>query len=119
MFSRNLKKHFKVSVADLPSFTQNFMQTHCSILPSIAGKSKHEVRREVVKNNVCSQRRVMWQTDAIGLPPFSSFFIKTVTTVTVQEHFDTPRTMQHLTVFSMPMKIIWTIKVGSLYYISC
>jgi hypothetical protein len=38
-------KHFKVSVSDLPSFTQNLMQTHCSILPSIADKTKHEVEK--------------------------------------------------------------------------
>jgi hypothetical protein len=31
-----------VLVADLPSFTQNLMQTH-SILPFIADKTKHEV----------------------------------------------------------------------------
>jgi hypothetical protein len=37
-----------VSVADLPSFTQNLMQTHCSILPSIAHITKHEVERTLV-----------------------------------------------------------------------
>jgi hypothetical protein len=30
----------RVSVADLQSFTQNLMQTHCSILPSIADKTR-------------------------------------------------------------------------------
>jgi hypothetical protein len=34
-----------VSAADLPSFMQNFMQTLCSILPSIADKIKHEVEK--------------------------------------------------------------------------
>jgi hypothetical protein len=38
----------RVSVADLPSFTQNLMQTHCSILPSIADKMKHEVEKALV-----------------------------------------------------------------------
>jgi hypothetical protein len=37
-----------VSVADLPSFTQNLMQTHCSILPSVAAKGKHEVEKALV-----------------------------------------------------------------------
>jgi hypothetical protein len=31
----------RVSVAYLPTSTQNLMQTHCSILPSIADKMKH------------------------------------------------------------------------------
>jgi hypothetical protein len=35
----------RFSVADLPSFTQNLMQTHCSILPSITDKAKHEVEK--------------------------------------------------------------------------
>jgi hypothetical protein len=30
-----------VFVADLLSFTQNLMQSHCSVLPSIADKMKH------------------------------------------------------------------------------
>jgi hypothetical protein len=38
-----------VSVADLLSFTQNSMQTHCSILPSITNKTKHEVENALVK----------------------------------------------------------------------
>jgi hypothetical protein len=37
-----------VSAADLPSFTQNLMQTRCSILPSIADKTKHEVEKAFV-----------------------------------------------------------------------
>jgi hypothetical protein len=35
----------RVSVADLPSFMQNLMQTHCSILLSIADKTKHEAEK--------------------------------------------------------------------------
>jgi hypothetical protein len=35
-------------VADLPSFTQNLMQTCCSILPSIADKTKHKVEKALV-----------------------------------------------------------------------
>jgi hypothetical protein len=31
-----------VSVADLPNFKQNLMQTSCSILPSTAENAKHE-----------------------------------------------------------------------------
>jgi hypothetical protein len=38
----------RVSVADLPSFTQNLMQAHCSILPSNADKTKHEVEKALV-----------------------------------------------------------------------
>jgi hypothetical protein len=37
-----------VSVVDLPSFTQNLMQTRCSILPSIAAKGKHKVEKALV-----------------------------------------------------------------------
>jgi hypothetical protein len=35
----------RVSVADLPSFMQNLMQTHCLILPSIAERMKHGSRK--------------------------------------------------------------------------
>jgi hypothetical protein len=38
----------RVSVADLPSFTQNLMQTHRSILLSIADKRKHEAEKALV-----------------------------------------------------------------------
>jgi hypothetical protein len=38
----------RVSVADLPSFTQNLMQMCCSILPSIADKTKHELEKALV-----------------------------------------------------------------------
>jgi hypothetical protein len=37
-----------ISVADLPSFTQNLLQTRYSILPSIADKMKHEVEKALV-----------------------------------------------------------------------
>jgi hypothetical protein len=36
-----------VSVADLPSFMQNLMQTRCSILQSIADKTKQEVEKSI------------------------------------------------------------------------
>jgi hypothetical protein len=35
----------RVSVADLPSVMQNLLQAHCSILPSITDKMKHEVEK--------------------------------------------------------------------------
>jgi hypothetical protein len=38
----------RVSVVDLPSFMQNLMQIHCSILPSITDKMKHEVEKALV-----------------------------------------------------------------------
>jgi hypothetical protein len=38
----------RVSVLDLPCFTQNLMQTHCSILPFIADKTKHEVEKALM-----------------------------------------------------------------------
>jgi hypothetical protein len=38
----------RVSVVDSPSFTQNLMQTLCSILPSISAKWKHEVEKALV-----------------------------------------------------------------------
>jgi hypothetical protein len=36
------------SGADLPRFTQNLMQTLCSILPSKAGKTKQEVEKALL-----------------------------------------------------------------------
>jgi hypothetical protein len=38
----------RVSVADLPSFMQNLMQTRCSILPAIADKTKQVVEKALV-----------------------------------------------------------------------
>jgi hypothetical protein len=38
----------RVSVVDLLSFTQNLMQTRCSILPSIADKTIHETKKVFV-----------------------------------------------------------------------
>jgi hypothetical protein len=38
----------RISVADLPSFTRNLMQTCCLILPSIADKTKHKVKKALV-----------------------------------------------------------------------
>jgi hypothetical protein len=38
----------RVLVAYLLSFTQNLMQTHSLILPSIADKTKHEVEKALV-----------------------------------------------------------------------
>jgi hypothetical protein len=48
------------------AFMQNLMQTCSLIFPSIADRMKHEVEKELVKNNACSERGVMWQSDAIG-----------------------------------------------------
>jgi hypothetical protein len=45
----------RASVADLPSFMQSLMQTHCSILPYITDKTKREVGKALCKNNACSQ----------------------------------------------------------------
>jgi hypothetical protein len=42
------------------------MQKRCSILPSIAEKTKREVEKHSCKNSACSQCGVTWQTDAIG-----------------------------------------------------
>jgi hypothetical protein len=38
----------RVSVVDLPSFTQNLMQTRIAILPSIADKMKHKVEKALL-----------------------------------------------------------------------
>jgi hypothetical protein len=38
----------RVLVADLLSFTQNLMQTYCSIFPSITNKTTHEVKKALV-----------------------------------------------------------------------
>jgi hypothetical protein len=37
-----------VLIADLPSFTPNLRQTCCSILPSIANKTKHHVEKALM-----------------------------------------------------------------------
>jgi hypothetical protein len=82
----------RVSLVDLQSFTQNLMQTHCSILSSVADRTKHKSKRQSCKNSLCSQRGVTWQSDAIGLRkcvlPLSSSFTEAVTTVTVWELSD-------------------------------
>jgi hypothetical protein len=38
----------RVLVVELPSFTQNSMQICCSILPSIAHKTKHAVKKALL-----------------------------------------------------------------------
>jgi hypothetical protein len=48
MFSEASQSISRVLVADLLSFTQNLMQTRCSILPSIADKLKREVKKALV-----------------------------------------------------------------------
>jgi hypothetical protein len=35
----------RVLVVDLPRFTQNLMQTHSSILPSMTDETKHKVKK--------------------------------------------------------------------------
>jgi hypothetical protein len=47
-----------VSVADLVSFMQNLMQAHCSILPSIADKIKHEVKKITCVKTMCAHSAV-------------------------------------------------------------
>jgi hypothetical protein len=44
------------------------IQTRCSILPSIADRTKNtKLKKHLYKNNACSHRSITWQTDAIGL----------------------------------------------------
>jgi hypothetical protein len=43
-----LRSISRVSVADLPSFTQNLMCTCCLILPSIADKMKHKDKKALM-----------------------------------------------------------------------
>jgi hypothetical protein len=45
---------------------QNLMQTHCSILLSIADKWNMKSKKHSCKNNACSQLGITWQTDAIS-----------------------------------------------------
>jgi hypothetical protein len=52
----------RVSVVDLASFTQNLMQTRCSILPSNADKTKHKVEKQCMFTAKCQMA-----TDPIGL----------------------------------------------------
>jgi hypothetical protein len=42
------RRILRVSVADLSSFAQNFMHTHCSNLSSIADNTKHEVEKPLM-----------------------------------------------------------------------
>jgi hypothetical protein len=44
-----LKSISMISVADLPNFKQNLMQTCCSILPSIAAKGNYEVEKALME----------------------------------------------------------------------
>jgi hypothetical protein len=48
MSSKSLRSISGASVADLPSFSQNVMETRFSILPSLAAKEKHEVEKALV-----------------------------------------------------------------------
>jgi hypothetical protein len=43
--SRNISR---VLIADLPSLTQNLMQTHCLILPTVVDKTEHKVEKTLV-----------------------------------------------------------------------
>jgi hypothetical protein len=71
------------------------MQTHCSILPSIADKMKQEAKKTPCKNSVCSQCSVTWQIDAIGLwmcdlgLPSHLLSPRQLTTITAQVFSDT------------------------------
>jgi hypothetical protein len=48
MFSKSLTKHFKGFGSGFTKLQANLMQIRCSILPSIADKTKHEVEKELV-----------------------------------------------------------------------
>jgi hypothetical protein len=74
----------RVSVADLPSFTQNLMQTHCLILPSIADKTKQEVKKKhSCKNNACYQQQACRSITLASFLIF--FFMKAVTTIIIRK----------------------------------
>jgi hypothetical protein len=47
-FPKASRSILRVLVVDLLSFMQNLMQTHCSILPSISDKMKHEVEKALM-----------------------------------------------------------------------
>jgi hypothetical protein len=70
MFSKSLMKHFK-------GFGSGFSKFHAKLdadtlinfsIHRRQDKTKHKVKKHSFKSNVCSQRGVMWQTDAIGFP---------------------------------------------------
>jgi hypothetical protein len=42
------RSNSRVSVGDLPSLMQDFMQTRCYILPSITDKTKYKVEKALV-----------------------------------------------------------------------
>jgi hypothetical protein len=77
--------------------TQSFMQTRCSILPSIADKTKHKKsKKHSCKNNVfTAQFHVAdWYNRLLEMwtwSPLSSSFTDAVTTITVREFSDTRR----------------------------
>jgi hypothetical protein len=70
---------------------QNLMQTYCSILPSIADKTKREVEKALMLKQCvftvwchvadwCNRLAEVWPW-----PPLSSSFTEAVTTITTQE----------------------------------
>jgi hypothetical protein len=80
---------------DLLSLMQNFLQTHCSILPSIADKKKHEVEKAIVQKQCGFTAQCLmadWSNTLVevclSLPLWSSF-TEAVTTITVRELTDT------------------------------
>jgi hypothetical protein len=67
MFSKSLTKHFK-------GFDSGFTELHVKLdADTLVDFSIHGSQRETrsqkstCKSNTCSQRGVLWQTDAIGL----------------------------------------------------
>jgi hypothetical protein len=76
----------------LQSFTVKLMQAHCSILPSIADKTKHRNRKSTHLKTMhvhsmadwCNRLSEVWRW-----PPLSSTFTETVTTITIWEFADT------------------------------
>jgi hypothetical protein len=69
-----------VSIAVLPSFTQNLMQTGCLILPFIADKTRHEVKKSthvktvLIDSAVSCGRLMQWACRSVTLASLLIFF---------------------------------------------
>jgi hypothetical protein len=75
---------------DLQNFTQNLMQTRCPILPSIADKMNHEVKKSThVKttrvHSTCHMADWWNRFEEVWpWPPFSSSFTEAVATISLR-----------------------------------
>jgi hypothetical protein len=81
-------------VADLPSFTKTWCRYVARFCHPSRTKRNTKSKKHSCKNNSRSQRRVTWQTDAVGLRkcdlglPSHLLSLRQLTTITTRELFD-------------------------------